>query len=138
MVCPVLFFLQASPPEHMSHIMWQALKLETRMVLAAGAATIMAPLCALLSLHALDATKLINLAGLKGRLGEGKLKGWYTTGAYCEAVMKVVRPLQFIAAYGEERGLKLWLAWYKECKRRAGRCNVYHHHDCLIYHHTQP
>lgn len=118
----VLFFLQVSPPEHLSHMLWQALRFETRMLLLAGAATVFALLRALLSLPALDAAKLIGLVGLEGRLGEGKPKGWYTSGAYCEAVMRVVRPLQFVAAFGEEEGMKLWQAWYTKCKQRAGEC----------------
>ena len=46
---------------------------------------------------------------------EGKGKGWYTSGAYCESVMKS-RRLQYIKVYGKEKGETLWRKWYLGCK----------------------
>lgn len=98
---------------------WGALKYENRLLLAAGSAVTASPLRALLGLDPLDVATLLALVGRETKAGEGKAKGWYKSGAYCEAVMKQ-RLFAFIAAYGAEKGRRLWQEWYSGSKRRAG------------------
>ena len=57
---------------------------------------------------------------LLGMVGVAKFVGFYTNGAYCEAVMKTVRRMQFINAYGQEDGERRWWEWYITCKKSAG------------------
>ena len=57
---------------------------------------------------------------LLGMVGGAKFMGWYKGGAYCEAVMRTVRRMQYINAYGQEEGERRWWAWYIGCKRGRG------------------
>jgi hypothetical protein len=112
---------------------WGALKYENRLLLAAGSAVTASPLRALLGLDPLDVATLLALVGREAKAGEGKAKGWYKGGAYCEAVMRQ-RLFAFIAAYGAEKGQRHWQQWYTGCKRRAGEdhdawCTYSAHHQ---------
>ena len=61
--------------------------------------------------------KLIGIVG--GAKKKPGKKGWYTSGAYCESVMKTTRRVQFIMVHGKRDGDLLWQRWYRECKSRA-------------------
>lgn len=113
------FHPQEVPFEHRSHLAWRALKPENRMLLAAGCVATASPLRALLGLRPLDPKVLLALVGGEAEEGEGKRKGWYRGGAYCEAVMRQ-RLFAFQAVYGDVEGQRRWQEWYTGCKRRAG------------------
>ena len=105
--------LATFPPEHLSHIAWQALAPESRLWVLRGLVEVHAVRAALLDMAPPQTAKLV------GMIGGVQLK-WYKTGAYCEAVMKTVRRLQFRAVYGEVDGEARWSKWYYGCKGRAG------------------
>jgi hypothetical protein len=132
---------QESPFEHRSHMAWGALKHENRLLLAAGSAVTASPVRALLELEPLDITTLLALVGPEAKAGEGKRSGWYSGGAYCEAVMRQ-RMFAFMVAYGRGEGQRLWREWYLDCKRRGGEGHdasihsssppIFHHHLLLL------
>ena len=103
-------FLVATPSE----CAWQALKEESRLWVLQGLVEVFAARAALLGSAPPQVEKLL------GMVGGAKFLGWYVGGAYCEAVMRTVRRMQFINAYGQEEGERRWWAWYTGCKSSAG------------------
>jgi hypothetical protein len=110
-------FVMLLPYEHMSHCVWQALKRANRLWLLAGLVDLFSALAALQKRPALDAEQLLLIVG-PDKLEGGR--GWYTSGAYCESVMRGARRLQFRALFGTSEGDLKWQQWYRECKQRAG------------------
>jgi hypothetical protein len=117
-------FVMLVPHEHTSHIVWQALKRANRLWLLRGLVEVYSALAALLHRPPLNAEQLIMLLGADKL--EGKRSGWYSSGAYCESVMRGARLFQFRALYGYKKGYTEWQKWYTDCKRRGGECNRYH------------
>ena len=112
--------LHASPPSSWlpSQTVWQALQEETRLWVLEGLVAVFSARAALLGSAPPQVVKLIGIVG--GAKKKPEKKGWYTSGAYCEAVMKTTRRYQFIAVHGPDDGERLWQEWYKGCKLRAG------------------
>ena len=113
-------FLMVVPHEHCSHILWQALKRSNRLWLIAGfkLADVFSTLATLPRSAALNPVQLLTLIGDEKAAGNGS-SGWYSSGAYCESVMRGARLYQFKALYGEEQGSAKWALWYKTCKARG-------------------
>ena len=107
--------LTTFPAEHLSHMSWQAMKEVTRLWQLEGLASVYAARSALLGSAPPKVEKLLEV------IGGAPFKGWYRGGAYCEAVMKTTRLMQFTALYGSVDGKKRWQDWYTDCKVRAGR-----------------
>jgi hypothetical protein len=109
--------LAAIPPEHLSHIMWQMLREESRLWVLEGGVKVHAVLAALLGATPPDVDKLLGL------IVDTPHVGWISrnnAGAYAEAVMKTVRRMQYHHVYGPEVGEKKWAAYYYGAKSRAG------------------
>ena len=83
-----------------------------------GLVAVFAARAALLDYLPPQVDKLIGIVG--GAKKSPEKKGWYTSGAYCEAVMKTTRRWQFIAVHGKTNGELLWQRWYTDCKQYAG------------------
>ena len=88
--------------------------MESRLWVLEGLVEVFAVRAALLGSASPQVEKLLSM------VGGAKCVGWYTCGAYCEAVMRTVRRMQFIAAYGQEEGERRWWEWYIKCKQSAG------------------
>ena len=106
--------LAAFPPEHISHIMWSALKSESRLWVLEGGVHVYSLQAAIMGTTPPQVEKLIGL------IDASPHKLWFRGGAYAEAVMKTVRRMQYHTLYGVEEGEKKWADYYYGAKKRAG------------------
>ena len=105
--------LAVEPHEHLSHVLWRAMKLENRLWLLLGLLQAHAAAAALLGR---PAPRIDELLAAVDAVPYAK---WYKGGAYMEATMRAKLAV-YIAAYGVKVGTARWRAWYLGCKSRAG------------------
>ena len=115
----IILLIQISPPEHISHVMWGAVKYEFRLHLLMSVVSCVAIIRALLALPALKPDTLVKLS--KDNLPGGKGKRWFSSGAYAGHVMRVERLYQFMVIYGPEEGKRLHTKYVADILNRAGK-----------------
>lgn len=104
------------PHEHLSHVLWSQLNEAGRLQLLLGFHAVFGALAALLDLPRPRIDDLVTAVKAKTLKPTGIVAG---SGAYMEACMRA-KLFVFIAMHGETEGRARWLAWYTECKSRAG------------------
>lgn len=104
------------PHEHLSHVLWSQLNEAGRLQLLLGFHAVFGVLAALLGRRPPRIDNLLTAVKAKTLKPTGIVAG---SGAYMEACMRS-KLFVFIAVHGETEGRARWLAWYTECKTRAG------------------